>query len=83
LSRCDGKEPFIVTYFRKNETRAALNVPDDIRPWKECMGGDYGAGYNYTIHPAGSIAFYSELTSSVRILFFSGDKDSAVPGLGT
>lgn len=70
---------FVGDYMNRADVRKALNIPPSIQAWQQCTGGqDF---YHYQTE--GSQWIYNVLRNKVRILFYSGDTDGAVPTLGT
>ena len=69
---------YVTEYINRKDVRAAMNIPDSIQAWEQCA-------YNldYRSQPEGSLWIYFLLQNKVRMLFYSGDTDGAVPTWGT
>lgn len=63
-----------------NETvRTALHIPDDAPGWDMCS-----ATLDYHVQEEASLWIYEILkVNGIRIMFYSGDTDGAVPTYGT
>lgn len=71
-----GDDPYPTEWFNLNETKDALHVDRNIT-WTQC---NVQVGQNYTLGNA-SLSIYQNtlINSGIRIWFFAGDTDAAVP----
>merc|ERR1712166_479478 len=65
---------FVGDYLNRADVRKALNIPTTIPAYEECS-----STMKYTLQKEGSYWIYPILKEKIRILFYSGDTDGAVP----
>ena len=75
-------EFFLQSWLNRTDVRKALNVPDYVQAWEDCVSGEF---WNYTEQQKGSIYAWKALRDdgTVKMLKFSGDKDGVVATPGT
>lgn len=69
---------FFTDYMNKPEVRKAFNIPDSIGVWEQCSGK-----LDYHVQNEASYWIYSVLRNQIKIMFYSGDTDGAVPTWGS
>jgi hypothetical protein len=70
---------YLSHYMNSQEVRTALHIPSTLGGWTGC--NDY-INNNYKLNPAGSLEIYNRLKNKMKILFYCGDTDGAVPCYG-
>jgi len=65
---------FVGDYLNRADVRKALNIPTTVPAYEECS-----STVKYTLQKEGSYWIYPIIKDKVRILFYSGDTDGAVP----
>jgi len=70
---------YMTDYMNRADVRAALHIGKEAPVWEECNSGSL----QYFPQAEGSLWIYTALRNQVRILFFSGDTDGAVPTYGS
>ena len=71
---------YVAHYINREDVRKAMHIPDSAPGWTECNGY---ISNTYQCGEKGSIWIYPELRHHMKILFYCGDTDGAVPCLGT
>lgn len=70
---------FLSDYLNNPKNRELLNIPSDVPAWNMCSDT-----IDYNLQNEASQWIYSILKNQgIRMLFFSGDSDGAVPTEGT
>lgn len=70
---------FLSEYMNRNDTRAALHIPDFVQTWAQCSDKIV-----YHLQNEASMWIYPILkANNIKLLFYSGDTDGAVPTYGT
>jgi len=69
----------LTDYINSQAVRTALNIPTDVQAFHLCMGDEL------QYHPLaeGSKWIYSVLRRKLKIMFYSGDTDGALPTSGS
>jgi len=72
---------FLSDYVNSAELRTALNIPDTLnKTWTMC----WNSNFTYAITPEASVWIYPILKANgIRMMFYSGDTDGALPTYGT
>jgi len=82
MKRVSLKSPllgdFVSDYVNNADTRKAMNIPSDMPGWDSCSNT-----LQYHSQVEGSIWIYPVLRNKMRIMFYSGDTDGAVPTYGS
>lgn len=74
----------LTDYINSPATRKALNIPDSVQAFEMCQDEDpEKTKFRYYPQPEGSVWIYPILRNRVKILFYSGDTDGALPTVGT
>lgn len=68
----------LTDYLNREDVRTALHIPADHPAWEPCS-----AYLQYHPQPEGSIWIYTVLRHKIRMLFFSGNTDGAIPTYGS
>ena len=72
---------FLTNWMNLPETRASLHIGDDAPAWEMCSGPVY-SGYHIT--KEASFWIYPVLKAEgIRMMFYSGETDGAIPTLAT
>ena len=72
---------FLSDYVNHNETRAALNIPDEVQAWNMCWNN---SEFTYHYQQEASMWIYPILKGAgIRQMFYSGDTDGAVVTYGS
>ena len=71
---------YVAHYINRQDVREALHIPQSAPGWTECNGY---ISNTYDCGKKGSIWIYPILRRKMKILFYCGDTDGAVPCLGT
>lgn len=70
---------FLSDYVNDPKTRNALNIPDFVQTWTQCS-----EKINYHLQNEASMWIYPILKANgIKLMFYSGDTDGAVPTFGT
>jgi serine carboxypeptidase-like clade 1 len=70
----------LTDYVNNASTRAALHIPDDVQAWEQC----WGEKFTYVFNDKASQWIYPIMKEAgVRMVFYSGDTDGAVPTWGS
>jgi hypothetical protein len=67
-------------YINTQAVRTAMNIPTTVQTFSLCSSS---VGDNYHPEPEGSKWIYTILRHKLKILFYSGDTDGALPTYGT
>ena len=68
-------------YINSPDVRKALNIPDSVQAFEMCRGEE--GPFQYYPQKEASKWIYPVLKNKVKILFYSGDTDGALPTVGT
>ena len=68
----------LTDYINLPDVRKAMNIPSNLGPWEICSDK-----LNYFPEPEASKWIYKVLRHKLKILFYSGDTDGALPTYGT
>ena len=68
----------LTDYMNRADVREAFNIPEGVQAWEECS---YALDYHE--QQEASIWIYHVLKNQMRIVFYSGDTDGAVPTAGS
>ena len=71
---------YVSHYLNREDVRTAMHIPTSAPAWNECNGT---IGDEYKCGVKGSYWIYEELRNKMKIMFFCGDTDGAVPCWGT
>lgn len=78
----NGSEPilgdFVSDYLNRADVRAALHIPDTTPTWEMCS-----SELDYNLQTEASRWIYDILNGKVRMMFYSGDTDGAIPIYGS
>lgn len=65
------------------DVRKALNIPNHVDPWTECVRINYKYTINNVTQINASQWIYESLNGKYKMLKISGDVDLCVPTVGT
>lgn len=70
---------FVSDYMNQAATREAFNIPNSTPTWAECS-----SELNYHLQNEASLWIYNVLINSgIKMMFYSGDTDGAIPTWGS
>lgn len=71
---------FMTDYLNRDDVRTALHIPAEVPAWEECSET---FNKSYHLQDEGSLWIYNILKGKVRMMFYSGDTDGAIPTFGS
>jgi hypothetical protein len=69
---------YVSDYMNREDVRAALNIPTSAPAWNMCS-----PDLDYNLQTEASRWIYDVLNGKVRMMFYSGDTDGAIPIYGS
>lgn len=69
----------LTDYINSDAVRKALNIPADVQAFELCKGDEL----QYHPQPEASKWIYNVLRRKIKIMFYSGDTDGALPTVGS
>lgn len=71
---------FLSSYVNREDVRDALNIPVEVQAWEECSTNP---DWHYYPQQEASYWIYTVLRNQIKIMFYSGDTDGALPTAGS
>lgn len=71
----------LTDYINRADVRTAMNIPTELNGFHLCQGDPNILEYHS--YPEASKWIYSVLRNKIKIMFYSGDTDGALPTYGT
>lgn len=69
---------FVSDYMNRPDVRTALHIPETAPAWDMCS-----TTLGYNLQTEASMWIYEVLNGKIKMMFYSGDTDGAVPTYGS